>query len=781
MNSWRWSAAVRRLSLLLLALCPLGSAFAQCADQWLFGPDQGDPGIPGDVYATVEWTMNTPEGPRQVLVAGGLFKSAGQSLANSIAYWDGTWHSLSSGLDPNQPPFNQTIRALCVYQGDLIAAGSFHHIDNVAAGNIARWDGSAWSPLDIGTDGTVQSLCVIGNTLYAAGQFNLAGGNPAKNIAAWNGAAWSALGDGLTNTSSGGIQTLVEYQGLLRAGGNFTISGVSGRGLATWNGSTWQGHSGFSAISSLCTYNGVLYGSDGSTAVRKWNGTLWANAGATGQTVGNAKKLVQHDGRLVAVGTFTSGGGVSANSVIAFDGVKWSAVGSGIRDPRDGSDFTFRSATTFGSKLIVAGLFTTDAPRSRSIVQWDGTEWSAVGAGICVPPPPFSSLAGQAPLVTAFEEWNGDLVMAGILSASGPVSNIAIRRAGEWKPLGDQLEHSSWEPIITSLTTFDGKLVVGGTFDRAGETNLNYVAAWNGTQWSPLGVGVGGPVHALAAFEDDLIVAGQFSTAGGAQTLHIARWDGAMWHPVGLGANNIVYALTLYRGELIAGGKFTSMGDVEAAHVARWDGERWAPLGLGIDDPDGAVFALTVHRGDLIVGGMLHSAGGVAARSAARWNGQTWSPLGNELNGGVFALADHRGSLYAVGKSIFNPFPNPFALAKWNGSSWQREGTGFDRPGQTLLSSENELLIGGSFTRANDQVSIAWARYGGCAYCPADLNGDNNVTDTDFAIFTTAYDILDCSSPDMPAGCNADFSHDGFVDDADFLAFITGYDAMTCP
>ncbi len=65
--------------------------------------------------------------------------------------------------------------------------------------------------------------------------------------------------------------------------------------------------------------------------------------------------------------------------------------------------------------------------------------------------------------------------------------------------------------------------------------------------------------------------------------------------------------------------------------------------------------------------------------------------------------------------------------------------------------------------------------------CPADLNGDSQVDDADFAIFAIAYDLFACSAPGMPAGCPSDLNTDTFVEDADFVIFATAYDAFLCP
>jgi len=65
--------------------------------------------------------------------------------------------------------------------------------------------------------------------------------------------------------------------------------------------------------------------------------------------------------------------------------------------------------------------------------------------------------------------------------------------------------------------------------------------------------------------------------------------------------------------------------------------------------------------------------------------------------------------------------------------------------------------------------------------CPADLNGDGFVDDSDFPIFVAAYNILDCADPAMPVGCPADLNGDDVVEDADFVVFVVAYNELVCP
>ena len=65
--------------------------------------------------------------------------------------------------------------------------------------------------------------------------------------------------------------------------------------------------------------------------------------------------------------------------------------------------------------------------------------------------------------------------------------------------------------------------------------------------------------------------------------------------------------------------------------------------------------------------------------------------------------------------------------------------------------------------------------------CRGDPNNDGYVDDSDFVLFASAYNTLDCSDPAMPMGCPADMTFDRWVDDTDFVIFAQSYDQLVCP
>src|SRR5439155_3920885 len=104
-------------------------ALAQC-DDWRAGPLFDIAGVNGHVFAVAMWD---PDGagplPAQ-LVIGGDFTTAGGTVVNCIARWDGSaWQPFGTGMASSQPP-GVDVTALAVLPvsfgsmaGQLVAGG----------------------------------------------------------------------------------------------------------------------------------------------------------------------------------------------------------------------------------------------------------------------------------------------------------------------------------------------------------------------------------------------------------------------------------------------------------------------------------------------------------------------------------------------------------------------------------------------------------------------------------------------------------------------------------
>jgi hypothetical protein len=172
--------------------------------------------------------------PSGELVAAGPFTQAGGGACAYIARWNGSaWSPVGGGT-------NAVVLALTVLtNGDLAAGGSFTQAGGVACNFIARWNGSAWSPFGAGIDSPVQALSPLpGGGLVAGGAFLNAGGTPANRVARWNGSAWSAMGSGTTDEV---MALLTLPNGDVIAGGRFlSAGGVFCSRVSRWNGSSWS-------------------------------------------------------------------------------------------------------------------------------------------------------------------------------------------------------------------------------------------------------------------------------------------------------------------------------------------------------------------------------------------------------------------------------------------------------------------------------------------------------------------------------------------------------------
>ncbi len=341
---------------------------------------------------------------------------------------------------------------------------------------------------------------------------------------------------------------------------------------------------------------------------------------------------------LVITGEFDAIGGVAAYNVAAWDGIQWRALGAG-----------------FGGRSFSDSFGECNRYWHFALGVNDGELYAGVNLnGHC--PRPFSSMDVL--------HWNGS-TWDTIAQGGGGYHDIA------------------------TLCSFQGELIVAGSFANIAGVSAHNIARWNGEEWRPLGVnpsdGLDGAAVDMLVHDGRLIVAGYFTSAGGVAARNIASWDGEMWHALGagLGGEYGVQALAVYDNELVAGGSFdASTGDPE--HIARWDGAQWQPLGAGIGGADGVYLnSLTDYSGELIVGGYFDEAGGAPARGAASWNGAEWRPWGDGMDY-LFAFGVCQGSLLAGG-ALAN-------IARWDGTSWNYFGDGLNRPVVALASHNGELI-----------------------------------------------------------------------------------------
>ena len=349
---------------------------------------------------------------------------------------------------------------------------------------------------------------------------------------------------------------------------------------------------------------------------------------------------------------------------------------------------------------------------AANIARWDGSSWSALGAGITATDDhPF--YGGS---VNALAVAGTNLYAAGAFTSAGSIAatNVAKWNGSTWSALDSGLNSN-----VFALAVSGSDVYAAGWFTSAGGVPATNVAKWNGTSWSAMPSGMNGTVRALAASGTDLYVGGTFTRASGIAATNIAKWNGTSWSALGSGLDGDVHALAIAGTDVYAGGNFTRAGSTAATNIAKWNGSNWSAVGSGINDSGVWVAALAVTGTNLYAGGFFYRAGAIGADSVAKWNGNIWSALGPGINNRVNALLASGSDLYAAGNFTTSSGAN--FIARRDGSNWSSLGLGVNGPAYALTVSGSNLYAGGYFMTAAGATANSIAQWNGSSWSPLGL------------------------------------------------------------
>ncbi|MGA7304246.1 MAG: hypothetical protein WBW88_05205 [Rhodothermales bacterium] len=396
------------------------------------------------------------------LYVGGYFSKFGGIRSNSIAAWNsGVWSSVGStagnGID------GYPIAVIEDLDGTLIVAGSFESAGQTLLRNIARWNGSRWTPIGdrdfMQWDGYVESLAIdSAGAIYAGGSFGLTGGVAAANIAQWTGMHWQKLGKGVDRIEGDdpllGVvvrDMAVDETNALYVVGSFSLAGGKpALNVAMWDGAKWNAlgegiggsvnHIAVGKHGEVFVSASAALGSTQGGHIEKWDGREWAQFPTDGfEQIGSIATAA--DGTLFAVvGVDTVFG---PYSVARWDGSTWTVLGGPVWDSIDALYIDRHGS------LFVAGTkyhWSYGTPMS-TVASWSGTDWIFFGSG-------FDSRADD---IT--QALDGSVFVVGdILTAGGKLStNIA-----EWTgPLNG---------VCNSTAQFDLKAFLEGPYSDGSMT-----------------------------------------------------------------------------------------------------------------------------------------------------------------------------------------------------------------------------------------------------------------------------------------------------------------------
>lgn len=612
----------------------------------------------------------------------------------------------------------------------LYIGGRFGSAGCATTRSLAAWDGGRWTEVGGGVSGEVDSMVIFddgsGPALFIGGGFGQVGGVPAQNIAKWDGAQWHPLGNGI----DGRVTELAVFDDgsgpkLIAAGGFDSIEGQRVNNIARWNGSQWEPmdlgvwSTGSPRVSALEVFDG----------------------GAGPQ--------------LYVGGRFTHAGSDPAPGIARWDGLAWSAVGTGTTGDVESLE-VFDDGT--GPALYAGGEFQRmSGVLVENIARWDGERWTAFGTVTEF------GVYGEVYSLQAFEEDGVPTLIVGgnfIRAGGQPAASVARWTALGWAPMGTGLDRTPGAAIVEDMVVHDdgageGVFVVG-TSDRAGGQVVRNLARWNGEAWGSEKVfqtSLNDAVAALVVFDEGagprLFAGGDFDIGGAEPSRGVARWDGRVWSSVKEnnvdGVEGIVRALAVFDDgagpALYVGGAFDRAGELEAHNVARWTGSSWEAMGVGLEGP---VLALAVYDDGsgpaLYAGGDFQGSTQSTLNHIAKWDGSTWRPLEVDGVAGVqdyvsdmIVFDDGRGpALFVTGSFNRAGEIDANRIVRWDGSEWTilegPMGQGLDRSGSGgqdgfVLEVHDDgrgdaLYVGGEFDLAGGRTVNRIARWDGADWEP---------------------------------------------------------------
>lgn len=570
----------------------------------------------------------------------------------------------------------------------------------------------------------------------------------------------------------------------------------------------------------------------------EWDGETWTNRNVTGPSARSESKMCFDATRNVVV-LFGGWDQTYLSDTWEWDGNSWTKRDVAGPGGRRAHTFTFDSAR--GNAVLYGGL-RQNLSNGQPIVSndtwiWNGTAWSqsaAIG--------PQALYSGASAFDSARGMM---VLYGGRLSTtnSGTTNQTWEWNGASWTQrssfgLSGRSGHAmAYVPESAGVIVFAGPVVNGST-----ELERSDTQRWNGTDWTTMAAKGPRSRTGLTMVYDSVrertvAATGYYSSVGDFLSIPDAwEWDGLTWKMQGgapsLYRGGMVFdsgrGVTVFFGGVNDSGAvvgttweyngidgwvnrgvtgpsaraFPAMAYDSARHVVvlfggasgnwlgalgetwEWDGIAWTQRIVSGPSPRiGASMAYDSARGVTVLFGGRPSSGPFSAETW-EWNGIAWTqrvvpgPQGRSEAGMAYDAA--RGKTVLFGG--WNSSTLVTDTWEWDGSAWTQlpisGPTAGWSGGMVYDSARKSVVVFGGASTTVPYGSEIWEL---TVDCPADLNQDHLVDDSDFTIFAGAYNILECTDPGMPSGCPSDFNRDGLVDDSDFTIFVAAYNDLLCP
>jgi hypothetical protein len=355
---------------------------------------------------------------------------------------------------------------------------------------------------------------------------------------------WDHVGGGASAALNGRVSAMAPGDGALLVGGAFTDAG----------------------------------GRPSADRAAEWDGDTWRALGSAPLDNGEVRAIAYDDGKTYVGGTFVNAGGnADADHLAVWDGVSWEPPCDSVTPPT--FDANVDALQIIGNTLFVGGEFqnAADIATADYLLACDLT--TGASSSLFATDGQFSG-----PIYALAGDSLGTLYAGGAFNNLAEIAgadNVAAYTGGTWHALG-ATDTAAVTGFVRSLDTEGTDLYVGtDAVNIAGIAQADHVARWSGSVWSALGANTAGTngwlpasasIYALES-QDSLVVAGgAFLDANGKPAAdYLAAFDGTTWRPIGSNGSGDgpvpaeVHALRIYSKHLYAGGNFTAAGGDSSA------------------------------------------------------------------------------------------------------------------------------------------------------------------------------------------------------------------------
>lgn len=316
---------------------------------------------------------------------------------------------------------------------------------------------------------------------------------------------------------------------------------------------------------------------------------------------------------------------------------------------------------TIDNQVITIGRSAIDATNSYWTVSIsDGKTWSKL---------PQLVLSRTAE-ITEIKKYQGMVYVAGNFTFDGGKYNGVVRFNGvSWQGLALFYRPNVTQAVVTTMTTFQGALIIGGNFQTINSDTMPYLAKFNGLKFSKgfdcKGCEPDYNVTDLSSNDSVLAIGGLFSTINRHKSKFVYNFYSDGSSDTFLNSPKTIDELTL-SGKTV----FGVGGAFKDKHLYKFEKSSYVEIKSNLDSVYN-INEMLVYDGKLVICGVFSLVSSPVIRNRIAWrdaNGN-WQDISNNFKVPTY-IASGRGLLFALGNakepvSIWNP--NRFVMRFYPG------------------------------------------------------------------------------------------------------------------